>query len=233
MTTKLIDINNTLDLVKLKFYNEWLYSAHLYDEGESPYHKQVTEKVVDDYIVPMNLPKDASILDCGCGPGYFLDKMKDIGYTNVTGITLSQKDFANNTARGHKVKQFDFTWLPQSDGFWDETVDLVFLRHVLEHSPYPIFTLMEYNRILKLKGKIYIEVPAPDCERKHEWNPNHYSIMGHEQLIALLVRTGFTVQKFDTFTFNLEIPQDDGNKLQVEEKYYILVCEKTKALDIK
>ncbi len=28
----MIDINNTLDLIKLKFYNEWLYTAHIYDE---------------------------------------------------------------------------------------------------------------------------------------------------------------------------------------------------------
>ena len=36
----MIDINNTLDLIKLKFYNEYLYQAHIYEEGDSQFHKQ-------------------------------------------------------------------------------------------------------------------------------------------------------------------------------------------------
>ena len=64
------DINNTLDLIKLKFYNEWLYTAHIYDEGDSPFHKDLTTQIVTQYIDPLELPKDAHILDLGCGPGY-------------------------------------------------------------------------------------------------------------------------------------------------------------------
>jgi 16S rRNA G527 N7-methylase RsmG len=66
----MIDINNTLDLVKLKFYNEWLYTAHIYDEGNSPMHDTLTKQVVTQYIDPLNLPKDAKIMDLGCGGGF-------------------------------------------------------------------------------------------------------------------------------------------------------------------
>ena len=69
----MIDINNTLDLIKLKFYNEWLYTAHIYDEGDSQFHKSLTSEVVKNYVDPLELPKNANILDLGCGPGYFLD----------------------------------------------------------------------------------------------------------------------------------------------------------------
>ena len=69
----MIDINNTLDLIKLKFYNEWLYTAHIYDEGDSQMHEKLTTQVVEKYIDPLNIAKDAKILDLGCGPGYFLD----------------------------------------------------------------------------------------------------------------------------------------------------------------
>ena len=86
----LIDINVTLDLVKLKFYNEWLYTAHIYDEGDSPFHKQLTAEVVTSYVDPLNLAKDAKILDLGCGPGYFLDEMKSRGYTIVTGKQIGR-----------------------------------------------------------------------------------------------------------------------------------------------
>jgi cyclopropane fatty-acyl-phospholipid synthase-like methyltransferase len=88
----LIDINQTLDLIKLKFYNEWLYTAHIYDEGDSQFHQNLTKQVVETYVDPLNLPKDAHIIDLGCGPGYFLDEMKTREYTNVIGITLSPGD---------------------------------------------------------------------------------------------------------------------------------------------
>ena len=229
----LIDINTTLDLVKLKFYNEWLYTAHIYDEGDSPFHKQLTSEVVTSYIDPLNLPKNSKLLDLGCGPGYFLDEMKTRGYTDLTGVTLSPGDVKLCEDKGHTIKRYDLSFIPQKDGYYDESVDFIFLRHALEHSPYPIFSLMEYNRILKQGGRIYIEVPAPDCDRMHEFNLNHYSILGQNQLAALLTRTGFNIEKFNNLEFDLSVPDKDGNPKNVREKYYCIMAVKQRPLDIK
>ena len=231
----LIDINQTLDLIKLKFYNEWLYTAHIYDEGDSEMHRGLTKTVVEQYIDPLNLPKNAKILDLGCGPGYFLDEMKTRGYTDVTGVTLSPGDIKACEDKGHVIKKYDLSFLPQSEGYYDESVDMIFLRHALEHSPYPIFSLMEYNRVLKQFGKIYIEVPQPGCDRKHEYNLNHYSILGQDQLAALVTRTGFDIEKFENFEFDVEFPNpDDSSKnVQAREKFYCIVATKQRPLDIK
>lgn len=231
----MIDINNTLDLIKLKFYNEWLYTAHIYEEGDSQFHKQLTSQVIKQYIDPLNIPKTAKILDLGCGPGYFLDEMKEREYTDVTGVTLSPGDVKICEDKGHTIKKYDLSFLPQKEGYFDESVDFIFLRHALEHSPYPIFSLMEYNRVLKQGGKLYIEVPAPDTARRHEWNLNHYSILGEQQLAALLDRTGFAVNKFDNFEFDLNTPNpaDPEKPLEMKEKYYCVVATKQRPLDIK
>ena len=231
----LIDINQTLDLVKLKLYNEWLYTAHIYDEGDSKFHQQLTAQIVEMYIDPLNLAKDANILDLGCGPGYFLDEMKNRGYTNLTGVTLSPGDIKICEDKGHTIKKYDLSFLPQKDGYHDESVDFIFLRHALEHSPYPIFSLMEYNRILKQGSKIYIEIPAPECERRHEFNDNHYSILGSSQLGALLIRCGFNIDQFNNFEFDLNAPDpEDPEKTQtVKEKYFCIVATKARPLDIK
>lgn len=232
----LIDINQTLDLVKLKFYNEWLYTAHIHDEGNSQMHDVLTKQIVETYIDPLELPKDAHILDLGCGPGYFLDNMKERGYTNVTGVTLSPGDKKTCEDKGHTVKGYDLSFLPQKDGYYDESVDFIFLRHALEHSPYPIFSLMEYNRVLKQGSKIYIEVPAPDSERKHEYNLNHYSILGHTQLAALLLRCGFNIDQFNNLEFDLNVPNEenpDEPAKVVKEHYYCIVATKARPLDIK
>jgi len=232
----LIDINQTLDLVKLKLYNEWLYTAHIYDEGDSKMHEGLTMKVVEQYIDPLNLPKDAKILDLGSGPGYFLDEMKKRGYTDLTGVTLSPGDIKICESKGHTIKKYDLSFIPQRDGYHDESVDFIFLRHALEHSPYPIFSLMEYNRILKQGSRIYIEVPAPACDRKHEYNPNHYSILGQDQLIALLNRTGFRIDQFQAVEFGVALPNvtnDDGTPKEFKERYYCIVATKDRPLDIK
>lgn len=230
----MIDINNTLDLIKLKFYNEWLYTAHIYDEGDSQFHKELTSQVVKTYVDPLNIAKDAKILDLGCGPGYFLDEMKAREYTNVTGVTLSPGDIKLCEDKGHKIAKYDLSFIPQKDGYHDESVDFIFLRHALEHSPYPIFSLMEYNRILKQGSRIYIEVPAPDCERKHEWNLNHYSILGEQQLLALLQRTGFDVNVFNSLEFDLGVKDTpEGEIRKVREKFYCIIATKQRPLDIK
>ena len=230
----MIDINYTLDLIKLKFYNEWLYASHIYAEGESGFHKQLTTQVVQNYVDPLNLDKNATVLDVGCGPGYFLDEMKSRGYTNVTGVTLSPEDIKLCESKGHTIKPYDLTFIPQKDGWYDESVDFIFLRHALEHSPYPIFSLMEYNRLLKQEGALYIEVPCPDCDRKHENNLNHYSILGSSQLAALLVRTGFDVVKFDTLEFDLTVGQDEaGEPVVARERYYAVIAVKKRPLDVK
>jgi SAM-dependent methyltransferase len=231
----LIDINQTIDIVKLRFYNEWLYTSHLYDEGDSQFHKELTAQVVKTYVDPLGLPKDAHILDLGCGPGYFLDEMKEREYTNTYGVTLSPGDIAICEGKGHDIKKYDLSFLPQKDGYYDESVDFIFLRHALEHSPYPIFSLMEYNRVLKQGSKIYIEVPAPDCDRKHEFNLNHYSILGHNQLAALLQRTGFNIDSFNNLEFDLNVPNPENPEetSKVKEKYYCIVATKVRHLDIK
>lgn len=229
----MIDINTTLDLVKLKLYNEWLYTAHIYDEGTSPMHESLTKEVVKKYIDPINLPKDSKILDMGCGPGYFLNEMKERGYTDLVGVTLSPGDIEICEKNGHTIKKYDLSFLPQKDGYHDESVDFIFSRHSLEHSPYPIFTLMEYNRVLKQGAKMYIEVPQPNCERMHEYNLNHYSILGENQLVALLNRCGFNIEQFNNLEFDIQGQKGDGEVFTAKEKFFCIVVNKARPLDIK
>ena len=62
---EVIDTSKTLDLIKIKFYNEWLYATHIYDEGDSQFHRELTKQVDEKYIDPLNLDKNAKILDLG------------------------------------------------------------------------------------------------------------------------------------------------------------------------
>lgn len=209
--------------LKLKFYYEHVL-GQVYAEGESSFHKDITQDVVTRFIEPLKIPKTAKILDLGCGPGYFLDVMKAQGYTDVLGLTMSPEDIKSNIDKGNQVKQSDMNFLADRD----ETVDMLFCRHSLEHSPFPYITLLEYNRVLKPNGCLYIEVPQPDCERPHEENRNHYSILGRSMWLNLLKRTGFDVEWYD-----YEIPIRFPDGAQYLEKYYIFVCQRKRPVDVK
>jgi hypothetical protein len=86
---------------------------------------------------------------------------------------------------------------------------------------------------LKSGGKIYIEVPQPNCERNHEFNLNHYSILGNNQLNALLRRTGFQIDHFNNLDFDLTLEVEVDGKSSFKEKFYCIVATKKMALDIK
>lgn len=229
----MIDTRQTIDLLKIRLYNDYINNTHIYAEGPSDYHKILTEKIVKDIIDPLNLPLTSAILDLGCGAGYFLDEMKTRGFKYLMGVTLSDEDLKYCMDKGHVAKKYDLSFLPQHDGFYDDSVDFIFLRHALEHSPYPIFSLLEYNRLLKQNAYMYIEVPAPDCTRLHEYNVNHYSILGKTQIAALLHRTGFEIDKFKLIEFELSETHDDGTKKEVPEKYYSFLVKKKFHLDLK
>lgn len=214
-------MNNQL---KLKFYYDHVLGT-VYAEGESPFHNDVTQDVVEKFIKPLNLPKDAKVLDVGCGPGYFLDCMTKLGYSNCLGITLSPDDVNICRDKKHRIEQRDMNFLTESD----ESVDLIFARHSLEHSPFPYITLLEYNRVLKPNGFLYIEVPQPDCELQHENNRNHFSILGKSMWISLLTRTGYDIQ-FSTYEFPVIFPDERGTK---QEKYFIFVACRRRPVDIK
>ena len=86
---------------------------------------------------------------------------------------------------------------------------------------------------------MYVEVPAPDLERRHEYNSNHYSVLGVKQWDALLTRAGFTVDTCNTIDFDIEMPKDltktgpDDERITMKEKFFVMLTTKQCPLDIK
>lgn len=199
-----------------------LARSTVYSEPEEGnFHNRLIKEAVAAFVPAFKLVPESYVLDVGCGPGVFMDEMRAAGYTSLWGVTLSPEDVAACRAKGHGCTLGDISDLDDVD----ETADLIWCRHALEHSPYPLFTLYEFNRVLRAGGGLYVEVPGPALPRQHEFNPNHYSIFGPHMWVALMQRAGFEV--FDTREIRLELHQGDQ---RVEEVFYAFMARKCQSI---
>jgi len=174
-----------------------------YPELPSKLHNTISDKMISVLLENYDVSRSGKILDIGCGQGLALEKFSKLGY-NATGITLNDTDFSVCKSKGFNVFQMDQSFLK----FNDEEFDLIWARHVLEHSILPFYTLHEYKRVLKDSAYLYVEVPACGLSSKHENNPNHYSVLNKELWKSLFERTGFKILFEESLDLQLEIGQD-------------------------
>ncbi len=156
-------------------------------------HNDVAKNSIDTLIHNFNLTEGMKILDVGCGTGrdslYWAEKgFYCDGVSTV--MTRELLDFLPHP----KVVVFMADQNFMSDIVSQNWYDVVFSRHVLEHSPIPYHTLCEYNSALKMGGLVYVEVPAPDQVVNHEVNHNHYSVFGRNMWESLFERSGFEIE---------------------------------------
>lgn len=87
------------------FYKSWLDESMTYSSGfferNSDNLKEAQNKKYKLILDTLNLPKNSSILEIGCGWGGFLEYASSVGY-KIKGITISQEQFkfASNRIKG-------------------------------------------------------------------------------------------------------------------------------------
>jgi SAM-dependent methyltransferase len=164
------------------------------DEGHSAWAFHALDWLVSVRDTFIDGLKDAAVLDVGCGQGFMCLPFENAGF-RWKGVTLGTDFEKAFESYPDKVECADMTFLP----FGNQTFDLIFARHVLEHSPFPILTLMEWRRVGR---NLLLIAPAPDW-----WGVkgrNHYSVTNHDQLVWWLNRAGWRVKH--EFEFKTDDP---------------------------
>lgn len=182
-------------------------AAYTEDPGSLAFHSAIA-KGVWEKVKPFFLPLEGkTVLDVGCANGFAQQMFtKDgIDRADYTGITCSEADARDCGARGipnivqldmHDIALLSEDCLP---------FDLVWARHVMEHSPVPLFVLQEIRRLLRPgTGKLYVEVPAPDTACRHTTNVNHYSCFERNGWEGLFDKAGLT--PIMAFEIGVQVP---------------------------
>lgn len=172
-------------LVRLLLFLEKV-EAETYPETPMNIHTEITELAIKHLHELCHIGEGVKVLDVGCGQGPALRHFKSAG-AEAIGITLNQTDVDVCRSLGFNVQKMDQSFLD----FEQQSFDVIWARHVLEHSVMPLFTLCEFNRVLKKDGMLYIEVPGADTDAGHAWNSNHYSVFSRNSWLALLSKSGF------------------------------------------
>ena len=94
------------------------------------------------------------ILIVGCGPGQEALYMQSLFNARVEGVDVDQ-DFDPESAQNVSLQNYDGHTLP----FADQSFDVVYSFHVLEHVRDVTRTLDEMERVLEPGGMVYIGVP--------------------------------------------------------------------------
>jgi SAM-dependent methyltransferase len=171
---------------KLHEFIEKRISEDVYPEPPDAGHTRRTYEVLELINRKWGL-RGKHVLDVGCGRGVALEKLAEYGAV-AKGLAFGN-DFAECKRRGLDVLQMDMSFLE----FPDETFDVIWARHSLEHSLFPYFTLHVLCTALKHGGLLYAEVPAPDTSANHQLNPNHYSCLTRSSWTSLFKRVGLDI----------------------------------------
>jgi SAM-dependent methyltransferase len=152
-------------------------------------------------IIEQHTPnKNSAILDIGCANGGLLVCLKEKGFTNLTGIDITQVCVDNVKQMGF---QSYFGGIFNLENVADKKYDVVTLSHVLEHIRDIHTSVKNLKSLLNDGGILYIEVPDASGYDKHFVVPYYYfdcEHINHFDINAL--NNLFLDEKTNTISFN-------------------------------
>lgn len=154
-------------------------------------------EVLADYLKRWGkLPRNARILEIGCGTGHNLPMLARFGEVDAIEIDESARVLASERLG----KPVGSSPLPELNGVAPGSYDLVAVLDVIEHVEDDIGALRAMAKCLKPGGKILITVPA------HQWMWSAHDVVNHHKrryskptLIAALRASGLRWRKMRWF----------------------------------
>ncbi len=174
------------------------------DEGITTewYYDKVTDMEISSlfkFVKPYLTNK--RVLDLGCGTGRYLEHFSE----DSIGLDASYESIDIIKRKGLKAIFGD---LNEEIDFENNSFDLIFCSHVLEHVDSPINLLRECNRLLKEEGMIFVTVPnetnLPNSIGLDDYfgnHPEHIHSFSIKNLKVLLHKTGFEIERIYIDTY--------------------------------
>lgn len=146
--------------------------------------------VAAGWFAGLGITRDSRILDVGAGGGFFLGRLRWLGFRNLAGIDpyLVQEERSIGPVVIRRKSLADVT----------EPVDVVIFHHVLEHIPDPLTELRLAARALAPGGHILVVLPLCDSDAfesyASDWfqldAPRHLAVPTERGMRAMISEAG-------------------------------------------
>ncbi|GIX08202.1 MAG: hypothetical protein KatS3mg115_2605 [Candidatus Poribacteria bacterium] len=146
--------------------------------------------------------RNARILELGCGDGFWLETLRNLGFRRLIGIDRSLPLLELAAEKGLDVRCGDLYDLDVRNVF-----DIVLFCDTLEHLPDPEGALLRAHRALKTHGTLFVLAPVYESfrcrwqrvvlrrsrwEQAQEDDPSHLQAFSSSRLIELLEAAHFS-----------------------------------------
>jgi 2-polyprenyl-3-methyl-5-hydroxy-6-metoxy-1,4-benzoquinol methylase len=202
----------------LKFYQSDYKEGLTTDLPNDLELKQLLEHqfkgTVKDFSEKINLVKSyrskGRLLDFGCSWGYGVWQFKQAGYDTL-GFEISQP----RAEFGCKYLGVNITnRLEEINNLPNETFDVIFTSHVLEHLPDISNVFKLFYRLLKTGGILALFVPNCDgCDTPTIFNKKKNFAFGEKHTIAY--DSSFLSQTLNQYNFSVLLLKENLSELQV------------------
>ncbi len=119
-----------------------------------PKHRALMSLFVDT-VAPMD--PDISIMEVGCGDGFWLGILRELGFKNVMGSDVSDTMLDKCRAKNLTVQKMEISSVSEGGDY-----DLIIANDVLEHVPDVASTLVAIHAALARNGFFFLNVPVCD-----------------------------------------------------------------------
>jgi SAM-dependent methyltransferase len=143
-------------------------------------YKDHRELVLEEFQknVDSKILGKTTLLEIGANDGYMMGRLQALGW-NYIGLDSDPKF--------DMIMKADMNNIP----FCDNTVQLIFTSHTFEHTKDPFKTLIEFRRVLKGGGVLFMVTPYPCRRQIFEMDKTHYFVLNEMQIGRLLYLNGF------------------------------------------
>ena len=170
-------------------------------EQEETHWWFVSRRAITQYLLNLiKIPKNAKILDLGCGAGGNLSMLSTYGEV----FACEMNDQVREHSAGRNIGSVAYGKLPDEIPFSGQQFDLITMFDVLEHIEDDNATLAAVAGRLSQGGVLLLTVPAFQCLfSRHDKLHHHFRRYGKTELQEKIKAAGFKIEYLNYWNFFL------------------------------
>lgn len=190
--------------ISIRAYMNLTYEQKYHQLEEAHWWFAGRRDAIRKLIRSLRLPVTADVLEIGCSGGPLQQILLNDGYTQLTGIDISENAIALAHSRGlANVSVMDGASL----SFADNSFDLLLASDVLEHIEDEAQAVREWCRVLRPGGRMIVFVPAFQMLwTRHDEVNHHFRRYTDAHLRRVLQQAGLQLERSSYWNTTLFFP---------------------------